>query len=166
MRLPIRPLFLLIVAVLLSGCGFHLRGQAAMQFETLYLDAANPGTAFIKELRRSLEANKVKLLDSPKQADVVLNIISELPDKQILTLDSSGRVSEFALYYRVSLRAYDRQHNDLIPADVIVMRRDFPYDDNHVMAMETQQSLLYQNMRTDVVQQIVRRLSRIKPVSK
>jgi LPS-assembly lipoprotein len=164
--LLIRLLVLLIAITLLAGCGFHLRGQAAMQFETLYLDASNPGTAFIKELRSNLEANKVKLLDSPKGADVVLNIVSETPDKQILTLDASGRVSEFELYYRVSLRAYDSQHNDLIPADVIVMRSDFPYDANHVMAMETQESILYQSMRTEMVQQIVRRLSRIKPLSK
>ncbi|MGB9093993.1 MAG: LPS assembly lipoprotein LptE [Gallionella sp.] len=165
-RLPLRLLALLIAAVLLTGCSFHLRGQAGMQFETLYLDAANPGTAFIKELRHSLEASKVKLLDSPGQADVVLDIVSEIPDKQILTLDASGRVNEFELYYRVSLRAYDSRHNDLIPADEIEMRSDFPYDDNHVLAMEAEEALLYQNMRTDMVQQIVRRLGRIKPASK
>lgn len=162
MRLPIQLLVLLIAAVLLTGCGFHLRGQAAMQFKTLYLDAANPGTSLIRELRSNLESNKVELLDSPKQADVVLNIVSEVPDKQILTLDASGRVNEFELYYRVSLRAYDQQQNDLIPAEVIVMHVDFPYDANHVMAMGTQESMLYQGMRTDMVQRIVQRLSRIK----
>ena len=162
MRLLIQLLVLLTAALLLAGCGFHLRGEAAMPFETLYLDAANPDTAFVKELRRSLEANKVKLLDTAKQADVVLNIVSEIPDKQILTLDASGRVNEFQLFYRVSLRAYDQQHDDLIPAEEIVMRSDFPYDDNHVMAMETQESMLYQDMRTNIVQQIVRRLSRVK----
>jgi LPS-assembly lipoprotein len=46
------------------------------------------------------------------------------------------------------------------------MHSDFPYDDNHVLAMEAEEALLYQSMRTDMVQQIVRRLSRIKPVSK
>jgi LPS-assembly lipoprotein len=162
LRLLIQLLVLLTAALLLAGCGFHLRGEAAMPFETLYLDAANPDTAFVKELRRSLEANKVKLLDTAKQADVVLNIVSEIPDKQILTLDASGRVNEFQLFYRVSLRAYDQQHDDLIPAEEIVMRSDFPYDDNHVMAMETQESMLYQDMRTNMVQQIVRRLSRVK----
>ena len=162
MRLPIQILVLLIAAVLLSGCSFHLRGQAGMQFETLYLDAANPKTAFIKELRRSLEADKVKLTNTAKQADIVLNIVSEMPDKQILTLDASGRVNEYELYYRVSLRGYDQQHNELIPAEVIEMHVDFPYDDNHVLAMETEESLLYQSMRKDMVQQIVRRLSRIR----
>ena len=94
---------------------------------------------------------------------MVLDIISEAPDKQILTLDASGRVSEFQLFYRVSLRAYDLKKRKWIPAEEFVMHRDFPYDDNNVLAMEAEEDLLYQSMRTDMVQQIVRRLSRAKP---
>lgn len=161
MRLLIQLSALLIVAVLLAGCSFHLRGQAAMPFETLYLKATDPGTPFIKELRRNLEANKVKLADTAGQADVVLDIVSEIPDKQILSLSGSGRVNEFQLFYRVSLRAYDRERNDVIPAEEIVMHNDFPYDDSNVIAMESQETLLYQNMRSDMVQRIVRRLSRV-----
>ncbi len=166
MRLLNRSLALLIAVALLPGCSFHLRGQEGMSFQTLYLDAANPKTAFAKELRRSLEANKVKLTDTAKQADVVLNIVSEIPDMQILTLDASGRVNEYELYYRVSLRGYDQEHNELIPAEEMVMHADFPYDDNHVLAMEAEQNVLYQSMRTDMVQQIVRRLSRVKMKTK
>ncbi|MGA8864602.1 MAG: LPS assembly lipoprotein LptE [Gallionella sp.] len=162
LRLLNRLLALLIAAALLPGCSFHLRGQEGMQFKTLYLDAANPKTAFVKELSRSLEANKVKLADTAQQADVLLNIVSEVPDMQILTLNASGAVNEYELYYRVSLRGYDREHNELIPAEEMVMHTDFPYDDNHVLAMEAEQNLLFQSMRTDMVQQIVRRLSRIK----
>jgi len=161
LRLLIQLLILLIAAVLLAGCSFHLRGQANMPFGTLYLKATNPGTPFIKELRRNLEVNKVKLVDTAEQADVVLDIVSEIPDKQILSLSGSGRVNEFQLFYRVSLRAYDRERNDVIPAEEIVMHSDFPYDDNNVIAMESQETLLYQNMRSDMVQRIVRRLSRI-----
>jgi LPS-assembly lipoprotein len=163
----LRPLFqllaLLFTAVLLAGCSFHLRGQAGMPFNTLYLDAANSNSPFIKELRRNLKANKVKLVNTAAQADVVLNIVSEFPDKQILTLSSSGRVNEFQLFYHVSVRAYDLKQQDWIPAEEFVMHRDFPYDDNNVLAMEAEETLLYQSMRTDMVQQIVRRLSRAKP---
>jgi LPS-assembly lipoprotein len=162
LRLLIRSLALLTAAVLLAGCSFHLRGQAAMPFETLYLKATNPGTQFISELRRNLEANKVELVDTAAQADVVLDIVAETPDKQILSLSGSGRVNEFQLFYRVSLRAYDLNNNDVIPAEEIVMHSDFPYDDNNVLAMEGEETLLYQNMRSDMVQRIVRRLSRVK----
>ncbi len=163
MRALLQSFTLLLMAVLLAACNFHLRGQAGMPFNTLYLDAANPATPFIKELRRALESNKVKLVDTAGQADVVLNIVFETPDKQILSLNSSGRVNEFQLFYRVSVRAYDLKRQDWIPAEEFVMHRDYRYDNNNVLAMEAEETLLYQSMRSDMVQQIVRRLSRAKP---
>ena len=156
-------LFAMMIILLLTACGFHLRGQAGMPFDTLYLDAANPGTPFIADLRRNLEANNVKLVNSAEQADVVLNIVSEIPEKQILTLGGSGRVNEFQLRYRVSLRAYDLKGQDWIPAEEVMLRRDYVYDDTKVLAKEAEETLLYQSMRSDMVQQIVRRLSRAKP---
>src|SRR3989338_6585949 len=107
MRPVLRMIALLLTALLLTACGFHLRGQVGMPFDTLYLDAANPRTAFIADLRRNLEANNVKLVNSAEQADVVLNIVREIPEMQILALGYSGRLNEFQLLYRVSLRAYD-----------------------------------------------------------
>lgn len=160
--MAVRTLLMLTVS-LLTACGFHLRGQAGMPFETLYLDAASPGTPFIEELRRNLEANKVKLVKSAEQADVVLNIVSEIPGKQILTLGSDGRVNEFRLSYRVSLRAYDLKEQVWIPAEEIAQRRDYTYDDTRVLAKEAEETMLYQSMRSDMIQQIVRRLSRAKP---
>ena len=153
---------LLLTALLLSACGFHLRGQVALPFESLYLDAANPTTPLIGELRRNLESNGVKLVDTPDQATVVLNIVFEIPDKQVLSLGGDGRVNEFRLSYRVSLRAHDQQQ-DWIPAEEIALNRDYSYDDTQVLAKEAEEALLYQGMRSDMVQQIMRRLSRAKP---
>lgn len=163
MRISPQLFTLLITALLLTACGFHLRGQAGMPFATLYLDAANPNTPMISDLRRNLEANKVKLVNTAEQADVVLNIVSEIPEKQILTLGGSGRVNEFQLIYRVSLRAYDLKQRDWIPAEEMVLRCDYTYDDTKILAKESEEALLYQSMRSDMVQQIVRRLSHAKP---
>lgn len=163
MRPSFQLLAVLLTAMILAGCSFHLRGQAGMPFEALYLDTATPNTPFIKELRRSLETNKVMLVGTPQQADVVLNIVSEIPDKQILSLSGSGRVNEFQLFYRVSVRAYDLKNQEWIPAEEFVLHRDFPYDDSNVLAMEAEEDLLNQSMRTDMVQQIVRRLGRSRP---
>jgi LPS-assembly lipoprotein len=159
----LRMLALLSVALLLVACGFHPRGQASMPFAALYIDAAAPNTQFVAELRRSLEFNDVKLVNSAEQADLVLNIAFEIPEKQILSLAGSGRVNEYQLRYRVSVRAYDRQRRDWIPAEEMVQRRDYSYSDTAILAKEQEEILLYQSMRDDMVQQIVRRLSRAKP---
>jgi LPS-assembly lipoprotein len=114
-------------------------------------------------LRLNLQANKVKLVTSAEQADVVLNIVSEIADKQILTLGGSGRVNEFQLRYRVSFRAYDSKQRVWMPADELVMLRDYSYDDTKILAKEAEEAMITQSMRGDMVQQIVRRLSRAKP---
>lgn len=158
-----KSLTILALAMLLAACGFHLRGDAKMPFSTLYIEAANPGSALISELRRNLEANHVELTSTAEKAEVVLNIASELPEKQILTLGGSGRVSEFQLRYRVSLRAYDNEQREWLPADELLLSRDFTYDDAQILAKEAEEALIYQSMRADMVQQIVRRLSHAKP---
>jgi len=161
MRIYPRLLALLMVTLLLSACGFHLRGQVPMPFETIYLQTTNPNTPFIRELRRNLEARQVKLMNAADQAELVLEIVSEFSEKQVLSLGGDGRVNEFRLFYRVSLRAYDPQ-KDWIPAEEIALRSDFSYDDTKVLAKEAEEALLYQSMRSDMVQQIMRRLSRAK----
>src|SRR5450759_4360182 len=163
MRISSQSFALLLATLLLGACGFHLRGQAGMPFNTLYLDTVNSKTPFISELRRSLEASKVKLAPTAEQADVVLQVVFEKYDKQILTLSGSGRVTEFRLIYSVSLRAYDHKRQDWIPAEEMALRRDYSYDDTKVLAKEAEETLLYQRMRSEMVQQIMRRLSHAKP---
>jgi len=161
MRISPKIFVLLMTTLLLSSCGFHLRGQVSMPFETIYLQTANPNTPFIRELRRNIEAKQVKMVNAEDQAELVLDIVSEISEKQVLSLGGDGRVNEFRLLYRVSLRAYDHL-KDWIPAEEIALRRDYSYDDTKVLAKEAEESLLYQSMRSDMVQQIMRRLSRAK----
>jgi len=163
MRVSSQSFVLLLSTLLLSACGFHLRGQAVMPFNALYLDTANYKSPFISELRRNLEASKVTLATTAEQADVVLKIVFENSDKQILTLSGSGRVTEFRLIYVVSLRAYDNKQQDWIPAEEMALRRDYSYDDTIILAKEAEETLLYQSMRSEMVQQIIRQLSRAKP---
>lgn len=160
--MKLRALILLVLIAMMSGCGFHLRGQAGMPFKSIYLDAPNLNTPFINELRRNLIANKLQIASDAAQADVILNIVSELSDKQILTLGGTGRVSEFKLRTVVSLRAYDNQQRDWIRAEELSIERDYSYDDTKILAKEAEEALLYTSMRTDMVQQIVRRLSHAK----
>lgn len=162
MRAP-QLLTVLITVILLAGCGFQLRGQTGMPFKAIYLDTPSPKSLLVSELRHDLESSKVLLADTAEHADVILNIISENPEKQILTLNSSGRVTEFRLIYRVSLRAYDHKKQNWIPAEVMELHRDFSYDDSLVLAKESEESMLSNSMRVEMADQIMRRLSRSKP---
>jgi LPS-assembly lipoprotein len=161
----LRNILILLNVLILSGCGFHLRGhdlkQAGFPFKTIYLKY-NALSPFIGDLQNSLELYKVKIATNSAAADLTLDIISEASDKQILAVSGAGQVREFQLNYRVSLRAYDKQMNEWLPADEITLQRSLTYDDAQVLAKEQEEGLLYRDMRSDAVQQVMRRLSRAK----
>jgi LPS-assembly lipoprotein len=157
---------LLLMVLTLAACGFHLRGSnlkdVQFAFKSLYLKA--PGeTPFVADLRRTLLASKIELTPTADKADLVLDVVSEQTLKQILSLSGSGRVQEYQLFYIVSLRAYDNQQNDWLPADEISLSRILPYDDAQVLAKQQEEEMLYKDMRSDAVAQAVRRLNRAKP---
>ena len=155
----------LMLTLLLGACSFHLRGEGAfaLPFQTLYVKSANDYSPFITELKRAIEVSSVQITDSPEQAQLTLHIVSETQDRQILSLSGGGRVREYRLQYRISLRAYDLKQQDWLAPEEITLRRDFSYDDTQILAKEQEEALLYQNMRGDAVQQVLRRLNHAKP---
>ena len=164
MRTNLLILPLLILTLLLAACGFHLRGQGGFTFpfQTLFIMSPNANAPFIVDLKSAVQLYGVKLVDSSENAQLTLHIVSETMNKQILSLSDAGRVREYQLNYRVSLRAYDIKLDEWVPADEIVLQRYLSYDNTQVLAKEMEETLLYQDMRKDAVQQILRRLSLAK----
>lgn len=160
----IRFAFVLALALLLGACGFHLRGQGtfALPFQSLYVQSSNSYSPFITQLKAAIEANGVRVPDSAAQAELTLDIVSEKQSKQILSLSGAGRVREYRLQYQISLRAFDAQQMDWLPAQELNLRRDYSYDDTRILAKEQEEGLLYQDMRNEAVQQILRRLNHAK----
>ncbi len=156
---------MLVIAMTLSACGFQLRGQAALPFETIHVEA--PGfSPFAKDLERAIRSgSKTRIVASRDQAEAVVQIVGESQEKLILSLSSGGKVREFDLRYRVAYRLTDRTGTDLASPGEIVLRRDMTYDDTEVLAKESEELLLFRDMKTDAIRQMLRRLSVAKPAS-
>lgn len=158
-------LLVLMLSMLLAACGFHLRGQNdfALPFQRLYVKSANDKAPFINELKSAIRVNNVQITDTPEQAQLTLQIVSEVTDKQILSLSAAGTVLEYRLQYRISLRAFDQKQQDWLAPQEIILRRDYSYDSTQVIAKQQEEVLLYQDMRGDAVQQVLRRLNHVHP---
>jgi len=154
-----RVLAVLALAWLTASCGFQLRGQASLPFETLYV--AVPAISQLgTELKRNIIAGtRTKLVNDPAQAQAILSVSAEDRSKTILSFDTSGRVREFQLRYRLSFRVSDSKGRDYLPQSEIRITRDISFNDAQVLAKESEELLLYRDMQSDMVQQILRRLS-------
>jgi len=157
----IAPLIAVLLCSALCACGFQLRGHGTLSgplpFETLYVASSGPVAT---DLRRNIIAGKnTRLVDDAKQAQAVLTVLAEAQEKSILSLNSAGRVREFRLGYRFSFRVADPKGLDFLPPTEIFLTRDITYNDSQVLAKESEEALLYRDMQTDMVQQVLRRLS-------
>lgn len=155
----------LVFTLLLSACGFHPRAPGAfvLPFQTLYIQSANAYTPFIAELKRAVQAAGAQIAESPDDAQLTLHIVSELMDKKILSLSGAGRVREYQLNYVISFRAYDPAQQEWIAPSELVLQRTFSYEDAQVLAKEREEILLQEHVRSDAVQQILRRLNHARP---
>lgn len=157
---------LVLLSLLLGACGFQLRGHGVtgtgFAFHSIYI-RASAETPFIVSLRQALKLNKLEVKPAAEQADLVLDVASERTDKQILALSTGGQVLEYLLRYSVSLRAYDRQQREWLPAREIMLQRNFPYDNTQVLAKQQEELMFYQDMRSDAVLIVLRSLGFAKP---
>ena len=147
-----------MVSTLIAGCSFHLRGSQPLPFQTLYIPNAIGGIAL--DLKRNIEAGtNAKVVSDPKGADAVLQLSNERRDKIILSLSGTGRVREFRLRYSVNFRLHDGHGRDYIPFSTLELSRDVTYNDTDILAKESEETLLFNDMQADAVQQLLRRLA-------
>jgi len=156
---------ILLVAMSLSSCGFQLRGQAAIPYKSIFIETVGY-SQFAVDLERAIRSgSQTRVVTSRDEAEVVLKILGEVQENHILSLSSGGKVREFDLRYRVTYRLTDRAGVDLSQPGSIDLHRDMTYDDTQTLAKESEQILLYRDMKADAVQQMLRRLSVAKPVA-
>ena len=154
--------FTIVLSVVLAGCGFQLRGTAALPFDTLYLPNTAGGIAL--DVKRGIESGtRTRVVDDPTKAQAVLEFTNEAREKHILSLAATGRVSEYQLRYRVGFRVHDGKGNEFLPASLVQLTREVSFQDATVLAKETEEQLLYRDMQADMTQQILRRLAAAQP---
>ncbi|MDQ3059133.1 MAG: LPS assembly lipoprotein LptE [Pseudomonadota bacterium] len=148
----------------LGGCGFALRKAPNFAFTTLY-SALSEASPLGVELRRSLESTgKVRVITEAReieQAQVVLEALADQREKVVLSLNASGQVREFQLRLRFTFRLRTQAGKELIPATELVLQRDISFNESAVLAKEAEENLLYRDMQSDIVQQIMRRLAAV-----
>ena len=160
-----RFLLALILAATLAGCGFHLRGAGSgnLPYKTMYI--ALPETAEVSIwLQRYIKASgSTTIVDDAKQAEALFQQMSDSRQKTILSVNAQGRVREYRLQLDYRFRVVNQKGQVLVPPNEINLTRDITFDDSNVLAKDLEEGLLWRDMNNDLVNQIMRRLSIIKP---
>ena len=89
-------------------------------------------------------------------------MINENNEKRILSLSGGGTVREYELVYKVSFRTRLPNTPLWSEAQTVQSRRNFSYNDKALLAKLDEENKLNADMHSEVVREIMRRLSAIK----
>ncbi len=160
-----RRLLAALPAAFLAGCGFQLRGtnSSNLPYKTLFI--ALPETADVRIwMQRYIGASgQTTIVNSAKEAEAIFQQLQDSRIKTILSVNAQGRVREFRLQLDYKFRVVNNKGQELVGPNEINLSRDITYDDSTVLAKDLEEGLLWRDMNNDLVNQIVRRLSIIKP---
>ena len=153
----------------LSACGFQLRSVGDYPFRTLYANFSITSPLGVELRRNLLGTGRIELWSEPAQmlkADAILDILSEERQQVVVGINALGQVRELQLRLRVRFRLRTPDGVIWIDEVELAQQRDLSFTETAALSKEIEQSMIYRDMQTDIVQQIMRRLAMVKPPPK
>jgi LPS-assembly lipoprotein len=158
-RLP-RPVIVALVALLLAGCGFHLRNaiQLPDAMGPVRVVSRDPYSPLAQSLARALErAGAVPARAGDADAST-LQILSEQWGDTPLSVDSQGRSQEYTLRHAVVFVMRRADGTVLVPQQVIELSRDYLSIPNQSIGVDSEREILADELRREMASAVLRRI--------
>lgn len=148
---------ILILTLAVSSCGFQLRGSLETSFKSIQINGGSP--ELVKQLKRNYKQSGIDVKAS--SAEKTIEIITDKVNKRILSLKSTGTVSEYQLDYIFSYRIKS-DLNDWGAPNTIEMSRSYTYDDSNRLAKQEEENSLIKGMREQIIRAMTSQISSSK----
>ncbi|MCK5922667.1 MAG: hypothetical protein KAG66_17125 [Methylococcales bacterium] len=157
------PLFALAIAAILlvQGCGFHLRGKVTVPTELLSLHIRGGEPDFVERMEKALIFNDVYIAPDSKDA-AVLDLDAMSYERTVNTTDEQGRATAYKLEYDVDYRVLSVDGIEL-KADSLTDSRTLSFSVGQILQIEKEEDFLKEDMEKELVNRLLRQLSRVKP---
>jgi LPS-assembly lipoprotein len=156
-----RNLLVMGLAVLLSACGFQLRGTGTTELAITELDlsARDAYGETVKALRDSLEDSGVKVYNG---APYKLVLTREQQSQRSLSYAGAGRSAEYELNNVLNYEIRGR-NNLVLLDDKLQVQKVYLHDGNNITGSDKESSEVREEMRRDMVQRMMLRLQQLSP---
>lgn len=143
------------------GCGFRPRGSTGTPDAagSLYVDA-DRGLSVLPELREALVDRGLALAPNRDDAALLLRVGGERVDERIVSVQRTGRVSEYELSHEVSIaigRGEPPAYASDVAPNLVRVTRDYTWDVTEVLGKENEARILRLELRRELVRQVVLR---------
>ncbi|WP_454785812.1 LPS-assembly lipoprotein LptE [Legionella sp. WA2024007413] len=153
----------LLLVLLLSACGFHLRGMSNVPswLSNVAIISENNDKQFVSILQSRLESSKIDVNPEPSQAKYWL-IIDEVDlHQQIISIGASTNPRQYTLTLNVAFVLKARSGQIIDTPGKISVSRELTLNNDRILGSKDEESILIGEMKQDAVTQIIYRLSHV-----
>ena len=157
MKYKITVLSYITICLLLSACGFHLRGLLNLppSFQHVYLQIPPNGRSLQIKLKEELQSYHVTYSESATHAAYQIVIDGLVYTRQISNISSSTTPRQFQLNYSVNYRLLDNQGVQLIPAQQIKSSRLVSMNSERLLGSNYVEDFFKNDMEQEIASQIL-----------
>ena len=144
----------------LVACGFQLQGALTtpVEMQRTYLDAVDPQSQFVRQLRTRLKQSGVQLVESPAEATATLAIRFDETDQRVLSVSARNVPTEYEVYYTIDYEL-SAGTETLLEAQSLTLTRDYTYDSTLVLGKSQEEQLLRDAIVDDLVRVVLKQIS-------
>ena len=156
-----RALWISLLIIVLTGCGFHLRGAlpTLTMDNPIYIAGVDKNSDLYRELARQLRGAKSVVTETRSLAKSVLTISEYRSRERQLTLNSSNQAVEYEL--EESFNFSVQTNNTTVESRPLKVTRVLGRTESETLAREREEREMRVNMRHDLVNQLMYQLARI-----
>ncbi|QTH64404.1 hypothetical protein J1N51_02640 [Psychrosphaera ytuae] len=160
---PLKPwlmiISLLLVTGVLSGCGFHLKGQYYLpsSLKTLYVSSEQRFDPLLKQVKLRLQQNQVNIIEKRGKESAELRLLPESFQRRTLSLFPNGQIAEYELMYFARYEVI-RPNGDK-KQYTVELSREFQDDPNNALAKERERALILDELRVIASDRILAQLT-------
>lgn len=156
----LRRLACVALCVLLTACGFRLKGVSPLPFTTIYTNIAQ-NSAFGAGMQRAIIASSphTRFVSDPASAQAKLIQLSNDQSLREVSIDAQGRVEEYELNLEFVFQLTDAKGHVVLPPTTLRATREIPYDDSVVQAKQGEIASIFQEMQQSLIDRVIRRLA-------
>lgn len=151
---------LLAASLLLSACGFQLRGTGVdnMSLDALHVSAQDTHSPIRQQVLDALRSSGVAVRSS---APYQLQLLNESQFRRAVSSGSRSAPAEYELRRELVFQITNRAGQPLLGPETLTAQRAYVGDRDNLVASSEEEAMLQQEMRQDLTRQLMFRLSRI-----
>lgn len=156
----IRKIVVLASALMLSACGFQLRGEASLsaELQRVHVQIADQFSPLKRDLEAALARSGAKVEEKSADgiAEISLTNVSLAP--VVRSVGASAFVNEFSMIYHVELSISGTDGKSLLPLQTIEHSREFTFDQSQAIGTNVEQDEIKKEMERDMVATLMRKV--------